>query len=357
MKFIDDDDHFKRFTENLSKEIDKYPQVKEQELLESQRIQVEKLVDLERQFRQHLIDTKDPHDVYPKFIHHICEVKRNILASRPYFRERQSVFTSHISDIFKRKDHEALKSYHFNFPFISLAINKFGCDQDPELVAIYREIRKLRIELVERNMPLAISRARIFWNKTPKAQLSYMDLVQIAAEGMLSAIDKYVLPFSSVFRSVAIGRMVGNFIENYSETLVHFFPVDKRKIYRANKVAHKFSLGVEVDYGEIARKVNEGIEETEHHTTAAEIADLMSAASCVPSGQFMGVIEAREAVMDEESSDDSSNTMGDAHDGLRPDLITEESDAYRVLAQSIKKLSIFEQKILKLKGIQLFDME
>lgn len=356
MKFIDDDDHFKQFTEKLAKEIDKYPSIKEEDLLESQRIQMERLVDLEKQFREHLINTGDPYEVYPKFIHYICEVKRNILASRPYFRERQSVFTSHISDIFKRKDHDALKSYHFNFPFISLAINRFGCKDDPKLYNIYQEIRKLRIELVERNMPLAISRARIFWNKTPRAQLTYMDLVQIASEGMLSAIDKYVLPFSSVFRSVAIGRMVGNFIENYSETLVHFFPVDKRKIYRANKVAHKHSLGSEIDYAEIARKVNEGIEQDEHHTTPAEIADLMSAASCVPSGQFMGVIEAREAVLDEESSDEGSN-MSDAHDGLRPDLIAEETDSYRILAQSIKRLSIFEQKILKLKGIQLFDTE
>ena len=353
MKFIDDDDHFKRFTEKLAREIDKYPTSDEKDLLEFQREQVERLVALETQFRQHLINTGDPHEVYPKFIHHICEVKRNILASRPFFRERQEVFTNSISSVFKRRDHEALKKFHFNFPFIAFAMKNTTCSEDPELVRLFREIRKLRIELVERNMPLAISRARIFWNKTPKAQLSYMDLIQIAAEGMLSAIDKYVLPFSSVFRSVAIGRMVGNFIENYSETLVHFFPVDKRKIYRANKVAHRLSLGVEVDYEQIAKQVNEGIEQLEHHTTASEIADLMAAASCVPSGQFSGVIEAREAAMDEESSDDSSPS--EAHDGLRPDLLAEEADSYRALANAIQKLSIFEQKVLKLKGVSLGD--
>lgn len=355
MKFIDDDDHFRKFTDKLAMEIDKYDAIDEKSLLEFQKKQVEKLVSLETKFRKHLIKTKDPHQVYPKFINHICEVKRNILASRPYFRERQSVFTEKISDIFKRKDHEALKKYHFNFPFIALAINHFGCNEDPVLVDLYKQIRALRIELVERNMPLAINRARLFWNKTPKAHLSYMDLVQIAAEGMLSAIDKYVLPFSSVFRSVAIGRMVGNFIENYSETSVHFFPVDKRKIYRANKVAHWYSIGSEVDYEEIANRVNEGIEQVEHRTTASEIADLMNAASCVPSGAFAGVMEAREAAMDEESADEG--TAIDAHDGLRPDLLTEQSDAYQVLANAIQQLSMFEQKILKLKGVQFFSQE
>lgn len=355
MKFIDDDDHFRKFTEKLAREIDKYPSVNEKALLEFQKEQVERLVELETEFRQHLVKTGDPYEVYPKFIHHICEVRRNILASRPYFRERQDVFTAHISDIFKRKDHEALKKYHFNFPFISLAIREFGCSEDKNLLRIYKEIKKLRIELVERNMPLAISRARIFWNKTPKSHLTYMDLIQIAAEGMLSAIDKYVLPFSSVFRSVAIGRMVGNFIENYSETTVHFFPVDKRKIYRANKVAHWYSTGNEVDYEEIAKRVNEGIDQKDHHTTASEIADLMQAASCVPSGAFAGVLEAREAAMDDEASDETSS--GEAHDGLRPDLLTEQSDSYRVLANAIEQLSIFEQKILKLKGVQFYPTE
>lgn len=349
MKFIDDDDHFKRFTESLSDVIDGHGGKNN---LERQRGQVEKLVALEAQFRQHIVDTKDPCSIYPQFIAHVCDVKRNILASRPFFRERQEVFTESISGAFKRRDPETLQKFHFNFPFIALAVNKFGADKDPVLLDLYRQIRDLRAQIVEMNMPLAINRARIFWNRTPKAQLTYMDLVQIAAEGLLSAVDKYVLPFSSVFRSVAIGRMVGNFIENYSETLVHFYPVDKRKIYRANKVAHRFSAGQEMDYEQIAVIVNEGIDETEHHTTPSEIADLMAAASSVNSGAYAGVIEAREAALDEESSaggDESS----DLDHSNRPDVLAEQADAYRALTKAIGQLSIIDQKILKLKGIAL----
>lgn len=352
MKFIDDDEHFKLFTQKLAVEIDKYPSAKGREaLLKLQQDQMETLADLEKQFRQHLIDSGDPLNIYPQFIVYICDTKKNILASRPFFRERQETFTAHISPSFKRRDHETLKGYHFNFPFISLAITKFGADQDAKLVEIYKKVRDLRIQLVETNMPLAINRARIFWNRTPTAQLSYMDLVQIASEGLLSAIDKFVLPFSSVFRSVAIGRMVGNFIENYSETLVHFYPVDKRKIYRANKVAHKFGAGDEVDYQQIAEQVNDGIEEDEHHTTASEIADLMAAASSVNSGAYSMVIEAREAAMDEESS--AGEAAHDHDDSTRPDVIAEQADSYRALTRAISSLSLLEQKILKLKGISI----
>jgi RNA polymerase sigma factor (sigma-70 family) len=248
---------------------------------------------------------------------------------------------------------EKLQNYHFNFPLIALAISKFGANKDPELYRLYKEIRDLRAQIVEMNMPLAINRARIFWNRTPKAQLSYMDLVQIAAEGLLSAVDKYVLPFSSVFRSVAIGRMVGNFIENYSETLVHFYPVDKRKIYRANKVAHRFAAGTELDYEQIAAQVNDGIDEHEHHTTPSEIADLMAAASSVNSGAYGSVIEAREAAMDEESSSGGSDESHDHDHSTRPDVLAEQADAYRALTKAISQLSVIDQKILKLKGIAL----
>ncbi len=349
MKFIDDDDHFGAFTDSLSDVIDGHGGVNN---LERQKEQVERLVDLEDQFRKRIVETNDPHNIYPQFIQHVCDTKRNILSSRPFFRERQEVFTEHISGAFKTRNVEKLKNYHFNFPFIALAISRFGGNKDPELYRLYTEVRDLRAQIVEMNMPLAINRARIFWNRTPKAQLSYMDLVQIAAEGLLSAVDKYVLPFTSVFRSVAIGRMVGNFIENYSETLIHFYPVDKRKIYRANKVAHRFAGESELDYEQIALVVNDGIDETDHHTTPSEIADLMAAASSVNSGAYSSVIEAREAVLDEESSAGHEDSHEHDH-STRPDVMAEQADAYRALTKAIGQLGIIDQKILKLKGIAL----
>jgi hypothetical protein len=56
--------------------------------------------------------------------------------------------------------------------------------------------------------------------------------------------------------------------------------------------------------------------------------------------------------MDEDSSDGEGVAI-DAHDALRPDVLAEQTDTYRALTNAIQCLSVFEQKILKLKGVQL----
>jgi DNA-directed RNA polymerase specialized sigma subunit len=156
---------------------------------------------------------------------------------------------------------------------------------------------------------------------------------------MLSAIDKYCLPYSTVFRSVAIGRILGNLIEVYSETLLHFYPNDKRKIYRANKLMHKFSGEQTINYEQLATEVNEGVE-LPHKTNAAEIAALVAASSCV-------------------STDSSPNEENDvptlsrfiASESTQPDVQVEKTEAMARMNQAIGKLSVIEKKLLRLKGV------
>lgn len=341
-----DDGNFKKFAKSLEGALQKHPSIKKADLLEFQRTQIESIVEQEADFRQHIIESGDPLNVYPKFIDYICNRRRNILAARPFFRERHETFTNFISGALKEKDIVELQKYHFNFPFIALAIREFGCKDDPVLFGLYESIDRLRKQVVEMNMPLAISRVDIFWSKTPKSQLAYMDLVQIASEGMLSAVDKYCLPFSSVFRSVAIGRMVGNFIENYSETMIHFYPTDRRKIYRANKVAHKHKNAEDVDYESIAEYVNSDIENPEHQTNANEIADLMAAASCLS-----GAEQSIHVSYDVEES--SSESLGVSEERFRPDVRVEQSDTYKKMREAVKSLPLIEQKLIRLKGVEL----
>jgi DNA-directed RNA polymerase specialized sigma subunit len=174
-----------------------------------------------------------------------------------------------------------------------------------------------------------------------------MDFIQIACEGLLAGIDKFVPPFSKAFRSCAIGRMTGNFIEDYSATLIHFFPVDKRKIYRANKLVGR---QVEVvDYDKLAAGVNKNKDgetvEVAHRTNAAEIANLMAASSTVSTDATAG-------------NDEDNDTMP-AHQvdryaaptDTQPDVIYEEMDNRRALARALLKLNPFERKLLRLKGV------
>ena len=213
---MDQDNHFRDFAKVLEGAIAEYGALTEETLLERQCHQMEKLAALEDEFRLTLVGSRYGDEIYKAFISFVCDEKKNILYARPFFRERQVVFTTQIGGALKTRSVECLQKFHINYQFVSFVLAQRRWLKRSKVVRLASQISELRNALAIINMPLAISRARIFWSRTPKSQLSYMDLVQICSIGLLSAIDKFVLPFSRVFRSVIIGRCVGDMIESYS---------------------------------------------------------------------------------------------------------------------------------------------
>lgn len=350
MRANNDEAHFRTFANSLERAIERYEGTSEEDVTERQKRQLETLAGYETRFRDLLFETFLPDGismaevVYTRFVHYIHVVRGNILAARPYFRERQTLFTEKISSALKAQDPMAFREFNINYQLVSFIAGGLTAEEKqlcPELLVLNRKIRSLRKELVELNLPLAISRVRIFWGKTQESHLEYMDFVQIAAEGLLSAIDKFVLPYTTVFRSVAIGRMVGNFIEEYSKTMFHFFPTDKRKLYRAHKVIGRIE---DVDFHKIAAEVNRGVEQPHMLTTAEEIADLLSAVSLVSS----------ETPVNTEVGE--SGTIAErfvAPDNWRPDSEVEAFEAQDTLRRAAQQLSVFERKFLRLRGIDV----
>lgn len=341
---IQDDSHFRNFAGTLEKAIEKYGDLSEETLLDRQRRQMETLVALEIEFREAVITHPLGVRIFDDFISYICDERKNILAARPFFRERQAIFTEEISKALKARDAVTLCRFHINFQFVQFALRRYSWPEYSSVVKIAKQISDLRIELVELNMPLAISRARIFWSRTPRSQLAYMDLIQIACEGLMSAIDKFVPPFSQVFRAVIIGRISGNHIESYSETLLHFFPIDRRKIYRANKLMSKF-IAEHMDFDKLAEAINKDADDT-HRTNASEIADLLAAASCV-STDSVGPPGA-----DSDAEVPSVNRFA-APSSCQPDVQFERYEAISKMEQAIQMLSAVERKLLKMKGVTL----
>jgi RNA polymerase sigma factor (sigma-70 family) len=339
MAMMIDDPHFRMFASSLEGAIERFGETDDKDFLARQKRQVDTLVALEREFKETLIASANGEKIYAAFVKFICDDRRNILDARPYFRERQGTFTQQISKALRRRSAKALYRFRFNFRFVQFVMNARAWKPRSMMTKLAHQIDAVRNELITMNMPLAISRARIFYSRTPKAHLSYMDFIQIACEGLMSGIDKFVPPFSKAFRAVAIGRMTGNFIEQYSETSIHFFPVDKRKIYRANKL-----LGRSVDagdYTDLATKVNNGVEPA-HRTNASEIANLMAAASTVST--------------DTPISEDDEETVRVADRfaapvDCQPDAIYEHTSTMRSLAEAVKCLTPFEKKLLRLKGL------
>ncbi len=357
MQFIPDNEHFKGFAVTLENRIATYGKIEDWYI--HQKKQVEALIAMEKKWRTMVTRHQFGLSVYRKFVRFIAEEKRNILAARPYFRERQGVFAKHISKALKKGVDGAKDLYRFaiNYQFILFAMKQKKWTK--RIVKLAEEIRVLRQAIVEMNMPLAINRARVFYSRTPHSHLSYMDLIQIAAEGLMSGIDKYSPAKggveAKVFRSTAMGRMGGNFIEEYSETLVHFYPIDKRKIYRANKLVGRYAQGVDYDHlaeavntavkkdGEEEAPAQEPAEGVGHNTTATEIADLMAAASTVSADSSLPTDpEAPEPI-----------TRFAAPETCRPDVMFETSEVNKALIAAEEQLTLWERKLLRLKGIRI----
>lgn len=357
MTYLPEQEHFKVFAAELEKLIARYGTIGNWN--GHQKSQVEQLIALESKWRDAVVKHGHGAWAYKKFVTFISEEKKNILAARPYFRERQEIFAKQISKVLKKGPPAVADLYRFaiNYQFILFVMKQRNWGANTQITKLATDIGNLRKDIVAINLPLGIARARVFYSRTPKSHLSYMDEIQIAAEGMMSGVDKYspgrggrVSP--KVFRSTMIGRMVGNFIEEYSDTLVHFYPVDKRKIYRANKLIRNFANGV--DYEKLAQQVNAGIKkekakrkaegtEGTHQTTASEIADLMAASSTV-------------------SADSSLPTDPDAPvpitrfaapESARPDVQVERQNAMSLMKEAGMSLTLFEIKLLRLKGVRL----
>jgi RNA polymerase sigma factor (sigma-70 family) len=289
---------------------------------------------------------------------YICDEKRNILSARPYFRERQTLFTPRMIPVFKRRHAGGLHRFHFNHSFIRFVMTRRNWAEAPnkaltkKILKINQQIVDLRSEIATMNLPLAISRARIFFSWTPQSHLQYMDLVQISAEGLLAAIDKFCLPFSRVFRSVCIGRITGDFIEGYNQTSLHFYPQDKRKIYKAAKLRARQTGPI--DFEELADRINAEQAEVNGetpggevrvpiHTDASEISRLLMATALVSADAKPrnGQDEDMPSIVESVASDES----------LRPDVRVEASEAHNVLQAAISELPMKQQKLFRMRGI------
>lgn len=344
----DTSEHIRRFGKSLEREIAKfeeYVEAKKVSAKEAQREQVEKLLGLERDFQEALRVHSKGVWAYQKFVTYITEEKGNILHARPYFRERQPFFTKKISPALKAKDAKALMAFRANFRLIQFLFEQRRWTA--RIRNIYKRLCDIRNEICVTNTPLAMSRARIFYAKTPKSHLTYMDLAQIAAEGLLSAIDKYVPSKTEPFNglaNIAINRITGNCIESYSQTMLHFYPPDKKKLYWI----HKQSRHSEGDVRLLTNIINNKLTNPKDRVTKEEVSQLSAAASCISTETVVETPDSKGRAKDK------AITIGEslaADASWQPDVLTEQIESHGKLHEAISRLDPYSRKILKLKGI------
>jgi RNA polymerase sigma factor (sigma-70 family) len=358
--------HFRHFALALERAIAKYGHLPEADVTRMQRDQFNLLVTLEDKFRLALIQHSNGPKVYDAFVRCICDERHHILAARPFFRERQREFSRIISPALKKRNWRRILPCHVNYQFVVFTMRAVKWAPRSPLVKLARQIEEARTELVEMNLPLGISQARLFWSKTPPSHPSFMDFVQEAALGMLSAADKFEPPYTPVFRSVAIGWMKGNFIDYYSNTMLHFYPKDRRKLYRANKFLAKhphggFAVEDLVKFINTSKKKVKQKDGTEievevtlplrHQTTAEEITDLLAGASTVSS-------DTKPTSEDGGDGSGSGNEVAnisrfEAPPESRPDVDFEEKEAMLAMFSVIDDFDLVTRKMLKLKGFDI----
>lgn len=334
--------HFRLFAKTLALALKKYDKLDEVSIVELQKRQVNGLAQLEDEFRTILNKHKQGPIIYAAFYRYIKEVKRNILAARPFFRERQEVFASGISEALKAKNLGALSKYHINYFFVRFALKVIHWGRYSQLSKIAKKIEEARQELITMNLPLVVSRARIFWSRTPKSHLSFLDMIQIGTEGLIAGVDKYAGEHSQAWCGVCIGRMHGNFISQYSAAMLHFYPSDQRKIYRARKYLSQHTKG-EFEIKDVVKRVNNNAGENQK-TNDDELSNLIAAASMLSADtKAPGELEDIPA---------NINKFEAPHES-RPDVQVETNEAMAKMKLAIELLPLFDKKVLRLKGVDL----
>lgn len=310
-----------------------------------QKDQVEELLNAENKFKETVLKYRQATEIYKKFLQKVCVQNKNILSARPYFRETAVTFSKKITPAIKVDDIEVLKTFNINYQFIRFIRDSWLGPFPPRAQQLFDRVHKARTILIENNMPLAINRAKLFYRKTPKSHLTLIDMIGICSMGLAAGVDKWCGPYSPVFRSVCIGRMVGNLIDSYSETMLHFYPSDKRILYKAHTLRSRKQIDDITELTEAVKKAFkedalEGKNIPKNKIDVSELSSLMSAASTVSA----------DATVNDEGFGVYQFTMDQKQD-IEESYINKESTENMLLFA--KKLPLIHRKILRLKGIKV----
>jgi DNA-directed RNA polymerase specialized sigma subunit len=310
----------------------------------TQKQQFEELIAAECLFHEAVLTYRISTEIFKRFIQLIRVVNNNILSARPYFRESSDTFSSKITPALKSKDPEVLKSFGINFHFVKFCKDNWIGLWPKKLEVLYRRVERARTILVENNMGLCINRAKIFYRKTPKGHLSFNDMIEVSSMGLCAGIDKYTGSFKKNFIGVCIGRIVGNLIDAYSETVIHFYPGERRVLYRANSIRGRQGI---TDITELTNAVNESF--------AADIREGKTAPKPVNVSELSYLLSAASLI----SADANDGEEGFGVYNYVPDesenaeILLERKQEVAIMCKLARKLPLINQKVLRLKGIEI----
>ena len=343
LKKTEIDRHF----QNLASQIKDVIEVNEG-CIDDQKDHVERIMQLEITFREDIKRFAKGTEVYGKFIKYITVDIGNMLTAKSYFREVATDYTK-ISEKMKNKDAKGLMTFHPNYSMIQFVVENWGGPLPKKVQSTYDKFINSRRELIENNLPLAISRALIFYRKTPKNHLTLLDFIGICTCGLAVGIDKYVGKYTPVWRSVCIGRMVGFMIEEYSKTFIKMYPSDQKILYRTKALKYKFQIE---DMKILTKVVNDSFYEDKK-------LDKPCPHLPIPEETIRGLLNSSGYVSADSTSPDSDDENGTSvydyafneEDSVEDKV--ERRDSMRKISSAGMYLNMLERKVIKLKGVAI----
>jgi len=309
------------------------------EFTKMQKEQVERMMELEEVFRKNINSYKQSDKIYQKFLMHIKIERGNILTARPYFREDSKTFGKKISPAFKEEDIEEIKKFHINYKFM-VFVNENWRGTLPKIARkAWDEHQHVRQKIVENSMPLAINLAMKFFKAVPESHVDLMDMINASVSGLCIGVDKWVGPFRTVFRSVCIGRMKSNIMDIYNQTFLHYYPSDKKIIYKANILKSREKIE---DSDLLLEAINHYLKEggDKRKLKMHELSNLLNGS---------GVSSVETEVGEEGYT--AYDTFIDESEDLE-ERVTR-IDSLRNIVLACQELTLLEKKIIKLKGVDL----
>lgn len=292
------------------------------------------LYDKEQAFAAELRSTKAGRDVYLKFIRDISDAQGGMKKARSYFRIRENMYKTTVNRAIREIKPELIFNVPINFRLCSFAITNFT-GNTKKLAPLFEEIKSLRDQIISRHLYLSLHKAKVFTKNFYNSSVDFEDLVQVANEALVVAVDKYVMgDDSSSFHSMAIGRMIADLISNGSfASSVTIGGHAQKKLYRIRKILQN-------NPNINSREMSAALDIAEE-----EINDLMGATVYKSFSDPVGA--------------DGDMTFGDLLLESPDEKITNQESLVidqnlkDVLKEAYGVLSVVQRKILILKGINL----
>lgn len=302
-----------------------------------------RLYEREQAFAKKLQSTAPGRKVYLAFIEKISRSQGGIKIAKSYFRARQASYLNTVNKAIRDVQPKLMYPVPINYRFCLFAIDTLNAKEEDKkkqpfidaLDKMFTEIKVLREEIINKHLYLALHKAGVYKKSLAGKSTDFEDLIQLANEALVVAVDKYCIDDdSSTFHAMAIGRIISNLITHGAVTSAATVGQHAgKKLYQIRKMIQRYPNMNSKDMAKALQIAED------------EINDLMAATAYKS--------------LDDKVSDDSDTRLidtfvapTDTQDGF--DAV-EDQDTRDVLHESFSVLSLLEKKVLQLKGIKIHE--